>query len=243
MRHAAWHRYYNRLWPDVCRCFSFSPSLPLESALRHFAKHRKAPPKKTLLFWARAGSRSVFVIRMPSGASTADRDLWQLITFCSLQVLDRTFYLHVLVCVVFFCMFLHISACSWRFPFVRFVPARPWHSANAAAEKQPQPEKNYARFHPNPSKIHQKSMQNPSETDHIGGQDRSESDLESNSASNNSPGSFRKQLLAPLGWFWPSFWAPPGAKGGAKIEHFGINEHQKSEIWGPGRGVGKSLKI
>ena len=110
-------------------------------------------------------------------------------------------------------MFLHISACSWRFPFVRFVPARPWHSANAAAEKQPQPENNYARFHPNPSKIHQKSMQNPSETDHIGGQDRSESDLESNSASNNSPGSFRKQLLAPLGWFWPSFWAPPGAKG------------------------------
>ena len=48
---------------------------------------------------------------MPSGASTADRDLWQLITFCSLQVLDRTFYLHVLVCVVFFacfCIYLHV---------------------------------------------------------------------------------------------------------------------------------------
>ena len=149
---------------------------------------------------------------MPSGASTADRDLWQLITFCSLQVLDRTFYLHVLVCVVFLhvsayiCMFLTFSVCSFRASAALAL-------CKCCCRKATTTRKNYARFHPNPSKIHQKSMQNPSETDHIGGQDRSESDLESNSASNNSPGSFRKQLLAPLGWFWPSFWAPPGAKG------------------------------
>ena len=164
MRHAAWHRYYNRLWPDVCRCFSFSPSLPLESALRHFAKHRKAQ-KKTLLFWASAGSRSVFVIRMPSGASTADRDLWQLITFCSLQVLDRTFYLHVLVCVVFLhvsayiCMFLTFSVCSFRASAALALCKCCCRKATTT-RKQLCPIS--SKSIQNPSKIHAKSIRNRS---------------------------------------------------------------------------------
>ena len=49
-----------------------------------------------------------------------DRGLLQLIAFCSLQVLDRSFYLCVFVCVLFLhvsayiCMFLTFSVSSFR---------------------------------------------------------------------------------------------------------------------------------
>ena len=73
-----------------------------------------------------ATPRSVFVIRMRLAARAppppyfADRDLLQLIAFWSLQVLDRSFYLHVFVCVLFLhvsayiCMLLTFSVSSFR---------------------------------------------------------------------------------------------------------------------------------
>ena len=120
-----------------------------------------------------------------------DRGLLQLIAFCSLQVLDRSFYLCVFVCVLFLhvsayiCMFLTFSVSSFR--------------ASAALAFCKCCCRKATKILDNCARIHPKSIPNPPQTKHIGGQERSESDLESKSASSNSPGSFRKPFLAPLG--------------------------------------------
>ena len=95
-----------------------------------------------------------------------DRGLLQLIAFCSLQVLDRSFYL----CVFFTSFFLHVSAYICMFLTFSVRSFR----ANAAlafckccCRKATKILNNCVRIHPKsikkPSKIHPKSIQNPSQ--------------------------------------------------------------------------------
>ena len=130
------------------------------------------------------------------------RGLLQLIAFCSLQVLDRSFYL----CVFFTSFFLHVSAYICMFLTFSVRSFR----ANAAlafckccCRKAAKILNNCVRIYPKSikklSKIHPKSIPNASKTNHIGDRELSDSDLESKSASSNSPRGFRKPFLATLG--------------------------------------------
>ena len=92
--------------------------------------------------------------RAPPPPYYADRDLLQLIAFCSLQVLDRSFYLCVFVCVLFLhvsayiCMFLTFSVSSFR--------------ASAALAFCKCCCRKATKILDNCARIHQKSIQNPS---------------------------------------------------------------------------------
>ena len=131
-----------------------------------------------------------------------DRGLLQLIAFCSLQVLDRSFYLCVFVCVLFLhvsayiCMFLTFSVSSFRASVALAF-------CKCCCRKATKILDNCARIHPksikNPSQIH------PKPTTLV--------------ARNDPKATLRAspQVVIPLGVFGSHFWCNLGDFG----RHFG----------------------
>ena len=133
-----------------------------------------------------------------------------------------------MLCAFAWTICLHVSAgiCMFlTFSVISFRARRLWHSANAAAEKQPKSIKNDAKIHQNPSQIHRKSIK-------MVPRSAPKATLAASLFQVSKKGATAFHKLETFTTTWAILGAilePAGRQGGPKIKPFGTRMHQKVE--------------